>query len=46
MAVSTVRKPAMGVAMTHKSQTGEDANNDAKGADEMSMESGKVTPGR
>jgi hypothetical protein len=36
----------MGVAMTHKSQTGEDTNNDAKGADEMSTEPGKVTPGR
>jgi hypothetical protein len=36
----------MGVAMTHKSQPGEDANKDGNGADEMSMEPGKVTPGR
>jgi hypothetical protein len=46
MAVSTVRKPAMGVAMTHKSQLGEDASKDAKGADEMPMEPGKLTPGK
>jgi hypothetical protein len=46
MTARAVRKPAMGVAMTHKSQWGEDANKDANGADEMPMEPGKVTPGR
>jgi hypothetical protein len=35
MAVSASRKPAMGVAMTHKSQSLEDVSKDAKGADEI-----------
>jgi hypothetical protein len=46
MAVSAARKPAMGVAMTHKSHAGEVDNKEAKGADEISIESGKSTPGR
>jgi hypothetical protein len=36
----------MGVAMIHKSQLGEDASKDGKGADEMSIESAKATPGK
>jgi hypothetical protein len=36
----------MGVAMTHKSQLGEDASKDDKGADEISIDSGKATPGK
>jgi hypothetical protein len=35
IAASAARKPAMGVAMTHKSQWGEDASKDANGADEI-----------
>ena len=46
MAVSAALKPAMGVAMTHKSQLGEVDNKETKGADEISIEAGKSTPGR
>jgi hypothetical protein len=46
MAVRVARKPAMGVAMTHKSHSGELDNKDVKGADEISIASGKSTPGR
>jgi hypothetical protein len=35
MAVSASRKPAMGVAMTHKLQPLEDISKDAKGTDEI-----------
>jgi hypothetical protein len=35
MAVSTARKPAMGVAMTHNPQSEEDVSKDVNGADEI-----------
>jgi hypothetical protein len=45
-AVRASRKPAMGVAMTHKLQSLEDVSKDAKGSDEISREPGKSMPGR
>jgi hypothetical protein len=46
MAVSTARKPAIGVATTHNPQSEEDVSKDAKGADEISREPGNSMPGR